>query len=427
MSLEDYKVKNLFLVMGTNPLPNYIAAKLLTKPNANIYFIHSADISELCNNLEALLIDDGFAKPGRIQVDESNGDDIHEKILAEVKNKGLNEIGVNYTGGTKAMAVHSYQALKEIDSKATFFYLDPRKMVFRVEKDGTFRKSDCLRDLIQINIFQMLKLHGYEIIHDNDPMYSSPQFSDLAEYMGKNLNIKKYRDWCSANLRGVDPDNKKRGNQLISKFKVNEKNDATGREIKLDNATIAPNSSEKPWLGCGTIGDLAARCKTTPKILIRYLDGLWLEDYVLFCLNDISKKVETTVTACRNLSAAKAITNRAGAPLTKKDGNSIVRTFQLDDFALIGYQLFGISCGTTYDKNELKLKLFEAMLRSTQIGGDEARFALVCGHSDPLTIESEVNNVWDTKGNLKVFGADDLPDLTKRLLDWFNDQPGGAL
>ena len=57
------------------------------------------------------------------------------------------------------------------------------------------------------------------------------------------------------------------------------------------------------------------------------------------------------------------------------------RGFELDVLAKYGYQICGISCGTAMKKerlsNTLKNKGFEVILRSQEIGGEEARSVLV--------------------------------------------------
>jgi hypothetical protein len=39
--LSEYKAEHLFLLIGKNPLPNYVAAKLLIKRGAKVCFVYS--------------------------------------------------------------------------------------------------------------------------------------------------------------------------------------------------------------------------------------------------------------------------------------------------------------------------------------------------------------------------------------------------
>ncbi|PLZ35119.1 hypothetical protein CBP10_04245, partial [Fischerella thermalis WC558] len=40
---DKYKVDHLFLLIGENPLPNYVAAQILLKEDGTVYLVHSTD------------------------------------------------------------------------------------------------------------------------------------------------------------------------------------------------------------------------------------------------------------------------------------------------------------------------------------------------------------------------------------------------
>lgn len=81
------------------------------------------------------------------------------------------------------------------------------------------------------------------------------------------------------------------------------------------------------------------------------------------------------------------------------------------------YQLFALSCTTT-DKHSLcKQKLFEAALRARQLGGAEARVALVCCHDRPELLKAELEIVTRDR-KLAVFGRQDLEHLSQKIADW---------
>ena len=105
--------------------------------------------------------------------------------------------------------------------------------------------------------------------------------------------------------------------------------------------------------------------------------------------------------------------------------------------------MFAFSCGTGVNRAELKTKLFEAYFRAQQLGGDEARAALVCLYDDPISVEDEAQNLIDMDAMSKagsepggrksrdprekvvrVFGRPDLKDLGKNLAEWINYQSG---
>ena len=53
---DKFRTKHLFLLMGTNPLPNYVAAKLLLAPDGCIYFVHTDETDKITDKLIETLI-----------------------------------------------------------------------------------------------------------------------------------------------------------------------------------------------------------------------------------------------------------------------------------------------------------------------------------------------------------------------------------
>lgn len=96
------------------------------------------------------------------------------------------------------------------------------------------------------------------------------------------------------------------------------------------------------------------------------------------------------------------------------------RQFEFDIAAMRGHQLFAISCTTDSSKPLRKAKLIEAFVRARQLGGDEARVALVCAYGDPAALEAEIAEDWFTVGRVRVFGRPDLTQLAEKLTRWFN-------
>lgn len=95
--------------------------------------------------------------------------------------------------------------------------------------------------------------------------------------------------------------------------------------------------------------------------------------------------------------------------------------FELDVAAMIGYQLFAISCMAAVPKGRAAYKehLLEAFVRARQLGGDEARVGLVCFYADAAQLEAELQETWLTQDAIRVFGRSHLPDLDIHLRDWF--------
>jgi hypothetical protein len=139
---DKYKVDHLFLLIGENPLPNYVAAKTLLKEGGTVYLVHSTDTATNADCLNRML------KPVKVQLvslgrNEANSAYIQDKIKTRVK-KIIDEehpepsFGLNYTGGTKAMAVHSYRSILEASGvhNPIFSYLDARSLKMLIDTDG---------------------------------------------------------------------------------------------------------------------------------------------------------------------------------------------------------------------------------------------------------------------------------------------------
>ncbi|NJL63414.1 MAG: DUF1887 family protein [Methylacidiphilales bacterium] len=133
----------------------------------------------------------------------------------------------------------------------------------------------------------------------------------------------------------------------------------------------------------------------------KWLDGLWLEHYVL-------EQVQNIASSC---FIGDYGLNFEIPLIGTKDG------FEFDVAFTRGYQLFALSCTTTSDRKLCKSKLFEAYLRARRMGGDEARVALICCSNEPDTLKAEIaDSTNDDK--IQVFGREHLTNLSQEIADW---------
>lgn len=135
-----------------------------------------------------------------------------------------------------------------------------------------------------------------------------------------------------------------------------------------------------------------------------WLSFIWLEHYVLAQVKGISK--------------SKMI-HESKMSLHVKERNSSRKgdKFEFDVAFMRNYQLFAISCTTSSDPKRCKQKLFEAAIRARQLGGDEARVALVCYSSEPDKIKNQLKVTLPDR-KVDVFGIDDLSDLSDEISSW---------
>ena len=375
---SEYQTDSLFLLIGTNPLPNYVVCQLLAKPDCHIYLVHTDETNQIANRLVGVMeLPDG--KWTKIPVDGSNASDIFEKVKKYAK-VAKHRLGLNYTGGTKSMAVHSYRAIQTTDPNAVFSYLDARKLKLSLELSIDTNQTSSERIPVGLCIKPSMKT--LLALHGRAPrgLEKSPFHPEVCRDIVKILT-EEWKNWCSNNLH-------------------------SDQELETVRLPTFENLS-RHWERCETLGDLATAWGVKVGDLVNWFDGIWLEDYILWSLQQVQSESEVHEVV-RGLELKK---RRLDKP-------------EIDVVALRGYQLFAISCATTRDKKRIKLKLFEAYVRAHQLGGDEARVGVVSFAPDgtPDRIRKEIKEKWDVEGKFRVFGVEHLPELSKHLQEWFNSQ-----
>lgn len=389
--LEAYQTDHLFLLIGTNPLPNYVAALLLAKEDGSIHLLHSKGDhgTERIARLLGSAIKKRKPKIKEIlpwEVDEANSNYILQKItdlLGHIPPEAT--VGLHYTGGTKAMAVHVYRAIAEMRPKAIFSYLDARTLSIMIDGISSPIKLNPVSMGCALDLAELIPLHGYKrtIIRTN------PFQPDLCQAMAKvcsqEVSLKEWQSWCWDNKFQSLPD--------INKY------------------PLLKNILDEFDKMCGqrATPDLVAKCLGFKHLenCKNWLEGTWLEEHTLWAITQFAGK--STISSY----SVDVKLKRAGS-----------REFQLDVAAIIGYQLFAISCMASKDKNKCKEHLLEVAVRARQIGGDEARIGLVCCYPNPSALEEEINEAWFTDGRVKVFGMKDLHELPIRLQNWFETANG---
>jgi hypothetical protein len=409
-------VDHLFLLVGQNPLPNYVAARTLLNEGGTVYLVFTTETKTQKNSLKG---QDGLHRWGikceevDLDDDESNGSIIRDKIKNRVNSiTDGGTVGLNYTGGTKAMAVHAYRAIQEAKPDAIFSYLDPRRLKMWINQ-GDQKPIDYDVSLEpKFTLEELFNLHGKYLL-TNFPPRLQPYFPELEEEIAK-LHINKesedkWKKWCGK-LPKLD----------------------SGINLQSLSSNIETLVSQC-WNLSGNKAQITEKAKTLGfdyKELKTYCEGVWLENYVLKTIQDISDKIgiqKQDIQMSFNVvdKKSKVNTNK------KEDGK-----FELDVAFIKGYQLFAISCTTKSKKPQCKQKLFEAYLRAKELGGDEARVALVCCYNpldsnnkeDIDTIEDDIDTIEDDMNRfgipdpkIKVFGRADLADLADKIADWIDD------
>lgn len=442
-SIDSYKCQHLFLLMGHNPLPNYVAAKLLTRTGSGtkpcLYLVYSQKTSEnagtegYANYLGKVLGKQFDYKD--IPVKESDPRSISDGIAKKFPSSGT--VGLHYTGGTKAMAVHAYMTIAK-ERGAIFSYLNPRRLEMCFDplpgqpavgfKLGDPQDPDH-REYFQttsILLTDLLALHGLkkreprpcEESYFQNPPRSQAWMYDLAKcLLDISLNdtdCKIWRNWC-----------KKFGNKLTERCREQARTDPNNRRsvdpgkyrqclsaatLPLPALPALREELKKLNLVNGdklVLGNYRPPPSEPPiDHFCEWLNGKWLEDYVLQKVLDVKDR---------------CFLHDCGSGLEPAKPNASQEPyFEIDVVAIRGYQLFAISCTTSSDLKRCKLKLFEVFVRAPQLGGDEARIGLVCMVDQQDNLQSQLEQEWNAeRGKIKVFGKRDLPRLESQLQQWF--------
>ncbi|NOZ71275.1 MAG: hypothetical protein GXP38_05070 [Chloroflexi bacterium] len=439
---EDWKTEHLFVLVGGNPLPNYVAGKTLLKQGGTLHLVHSTGTKGIAAKIAEFFDNSAFHEIHNSS-NATEIEDVMKKALSAIDR--TESIGLHYTGGTKAMAVHSHRAFRVTSAKqkrtGVLSYLDAA--TFTMRRDGV-SSGISIQFQVQPTIEKLLQLHGIELQKSPIP---DVVFSELNHALARahqsNGGRSAYSRWCDQYLRRpgkrATNDCKTRIKRIV---KLSKQAYETGADISYEEIQELLRSS-----GCCKKGDLARKRADLPhvpipfpsddalvevtelmrkefgvegdsfdpeeviahadeavqsvKALVAYLDGKWVEHLVLGALLD-NKADCLLQDCCMSLDTEKAPYN-----------------FEFDVAAMQGYQLFAISCTRSDERGLNKSKLFEAYVRAAQLGGDEARVGLVCCDSSPEVLENQVTRLWGaTEGRIKVFGPQDLAHLSERFKTW---------
>ncbi len=428
-----YQTKFLFLLIGENPLPNYVAVKLLLTAGGTVYLIssnktnYSKGTADQSNRLRELLAAQNVVVQQIFLDDATNA----YQIQVEIEKRLIHldgSIGLHYSGGTKPMAIHAYRTLlsSENDSAAprVFSYLDSQHIRLCIDQpnDDTVYLPVTPQHLsVDLkSIFCLYRdLSSQQLKFDNQPKLTILAKA-LAMVTAEEATAQQWFNW------------------FIDDF---SQGGGDGSDESKDKAARKPKKNGRNWKPKSALKELVFSTETLPVILLdafktagflnaanelslasyaeggyfrepekfcEWLDGLWLEHYVLQAVASLSKKFPSVDCGMNFGFGLKGTKNG----------------FEFDVAFTYGYQLFAISCTTYGDlsgqRGGCKLKLLEAYIRAQQMGGTEARVALVCLADDPDSLRSELAE-FVGKSKVRVFGREHLLTLDTELERWIKN------
>lgn len=396
---DKYKSNHLFLLIGTNPLPNYVAARLLLLSPGFLYLLHTKETKPIAERLRlGLRRHLSGVEMEYVEIDSTDNVKIRDGIASLLKNRNLNEtgrktssVGLHYTGGTAAMSVHSYAAFelffKESLVSVVYSYLDARTLSMRFDgHGGALQDAILVGELCNITVDEIVRLHGFassapSLVRAGMSAARKEMLKSIAEVRSTVSGNKAWNEYVK-NLISIPSD------PLLTTFT---------RQIKAQLGDNPTDAQVARWLDNH---DRFSSCQT-------FLQGKWLEEYVLQAVKSLQDEFKFSDIAI-NVKPARS-------DAAANDN------FELDVAVTRGYQLFAISCMAAGEEDRSKYKehLLEVYVRARQMGGDEARVALVSRNNNPKVLEDEIRESWFSEGRIRVFGLPNLMNLEEAMREWF--------
>ncbi|MBX3156452.1 MAG: DUF1887 family protein [Deltaproteobacteria bacterium] len=367
----------LALLVGSNPLPNYLAAAVLG-PRETVILLHSPETQESRDHLSAALKE----KWPSLEIDPKCIDDATDRRKVHDVCSRLKVDHLHYSGGTKTMAAHARHSLQLGDNQAS--YLDERKGLLRFDDGYDVPLGD--RD-VGLSFDILLRLHGIERRANRPEAEGGPAECDV-EAVARSVR--------------TEPGLARR---LYEAFRQD------GKMVPLASAKAASWNPEQHGLVLGVRSVPEVNwSKARYESWARFLTGDWLERWtaaaIRSCLVGVAPP-EVGVKCSRTQSRLE---------------------FEIDVALVRGHRLYVVSCTTDTRKDLCKSKLFELAMRARQMGGDLARSALVCLSGAGDALRADMTSVWDAPNVPRVFGIADLrewagdsgPPNTSSLKEWLD-------
>ncbi|MGC8794513.1 MAG: hypothetical protein ACP5U2_14095 [Bryobacteraceae bacterium] len=385
----------LFLLVGENPLPNYLSA-LALKPD-QLILVHSRETGQVAERLECLL-KKGFGYGAVIKreavSDASSAQEVRCRLEQLMQQYHAGKISLNYTGGTKVMAANALHAFYKTGGRSEdASYLEDggpgRHPRLRFD-DGRIRTlAECRTP--NLTLEAVLELHGYRL-QRRGPKQPAPTPADVSEIAKAVLAQPELAGRLHEAVNSAFRDGDDPKKFLDSPF------DPQVHRLQL---SIGKFPTEEQIRGM-----IPGQRKSWFRQWRRFIGGCWFEDWIT------ARIAETGLVddGCELDSGFQVFRQTSGDE----------KQAQLEiDVALVrNYRSYFISCTTADRKAICKQKLFEIAVRSRQLAGDLARPAVVC-LADGKTLGELCGEVDDEPspderfrvrgiGSVHVFGLEDL-------------------
>ena len=326
-------------------------------------------------------------------------EDIIDKLTKLQKECAISSIHLNYTGGTKPMAVYAYSGVidfckmeKNKTIRSFFSYLDPKEFKLVLDESGTGYPAEPDRDLrykVKLGIEDLFDIH----------LMKYEKKGDFATFNNNDLEIAKISKEILDSFNKGKPVWPEKFFDLKDKTRKKKLNINGIKKLNEENAFKGINKNI-PSLKNFFKKDKFDLEKESPKKrfaeLIKFMSGIWLEDFIVDIIKGLKEK---------NKIVYDEIRKSVHATYNKK------RPLEVDIIVMKGYQMFLFSCTADDNTENVKSKAFEAVFRAEQLGGDHATAVTVSHIEDIDPVDKDLKTFGDLQGRYKLIGRDKLMDI----------------
>lgn len=375
MTTRSEKPGRLILLVGSNPLPNYLSALALKPAEIALVYTSETEVAKdrLKNELRRAPGNTFSFACARVK-DATDATTVRRTIDQLLQREDRDgSVWLNYTGGTKVMAAHARMAFAERGgdpARSTYLDEGSKGVAPRLRYDDGRSRSLAELEVPALNLRTVLALHGI-------------QYKPRAALEGSPTE-----DDARAILCGVlrDPGLAR---------KLYEERQRLADLKKPSTAVSAPFSPSVHGLEL-SIGALPESAQMSRKLYERwykFIGGEWLEVWVGATLRRLVLTPPREIVVGVNAFRGEARAN-----------------LEVDVAAVHGHRSYFISCTTDATKAVCKSKLFEVAVRSRQLGGDLARAALIClaDEDTVAALRDDIDDLWGATNTTQVFGLEDL-------------------
>lgn len=363
----------LILLVGSNPLPNYLAASAL-RPK-RVILIYTPETQLQKDFLTQTLADQRHdCKIVEELTSSTTAIDVRQTIDNLMRNND-GGMSLNYTGGTKVMAAQALRAFYNNDGlEAGASYLDEggagKDPVLRFD-NGEDRSITELG--ARLRLTDILSLHGIKYQPRSPRPYTPADAEVLCHAIIGNVSL-AHTMYQSVYRRNDSAVNRKRMKlREASESPINFTEYGLNLSIKSLPFEGMSNSAYDNWSD--------------------FVSGEWFEFWIGERIKEATVHSNPEITIGIN-----AFRGETRAQL------------QVDGAVIQGCRSYFLSCTTSTQKALCKSKLFEINIRSKHLGGDLARAALFClGSSETVAeLQNDIRALWGATNTTRVFGIEDV-------------------